>query len=549
MKNCKAIPKTKKEFKTLIVYPNLALMLVPSLAIALFTKIFKKEGYIVDLFDTTHYISEENSSPQNRVKFLQARKFSDEDDLGIGIKTDLLGDFKRKVTEYRPDLIIFSVVEDAFRQALKMIESIQDLKIPHLVGGVFPTAAPERCMEYSSINMIGIGEGEKTIVNVAEAVRLGKSLKNIPNTWFRERDTIYKAPRDTLVNINDYRADFSLFDEKRFYRPMGGHIFKTIPVETYRGCPYRCTYCNSPMQVALAKKSKQGKFLRRTNIHEIRDRLKDLVKLYDPEFFYFIDDSFLARPKKEILEFCDMYEEFKLPFWFNTRPENCDSLSLKRLKEVGAYRISFGIECGNEDFRRQVLKRANSNEEIVKHFKVIEESGIAFSINLIIGFPGETRDLIMDTVELVSIIGGYDSVTVSIFTPYHGTVLREIAVKNGWLDSKLITTHTTSSSILKMTKPYVSSDDINMLMRVIPLYCYFPKSEWPKIKRAEIDDEEGNKILTHYSKIYKENFLKETQEDNKIMVNGGSGCSSNAKDSIFVYTKPMMPDQLEMLTI
>ena len=46
-----------------------------------------------------------------------------------------------------------------------------------------------------------------------------------------------------------------------------------------------------------------------------------------------------------------MYQEFKIPFWFNTRPENCKSIFLKRLKEVGSYRISFGIECGNESFR------------------------------------------------------------------------------------------------------------------------------------------------------------------------------------------------------
>ena len=69
--------KEKNEFKALIVYPNLSLMLVPSIAIALFTKVLKDQGYVVDLFDTTHYVSEENSSPQNRVKYLQARKFSD----------------------------------------------------------------------------------------------------------------------------------------------------------------------------------------------------------------------------------------------------------------------------------------------------------------------------------------------------------------------------------------------------------------------------------------------------------------------------------------
>ena len=98
--------KDKKEFKVLLVYPNLTMMLVPSLAIGIFTNILKKEGYSVDLFDTTHYVSEENSSPQNRVKYLQAREFSDTNDLGVRIKTDLLGEFRQKVLEYQPDFLI-----------------------------------------------------------------------------------------------------------------------------------------------------------------------------------------------------------------------------------------------------------------------------------------------------------------------------------------------------------------------------------------------------------------------------------------------------------
>ena len=72
-------------------------MLVPPLSMAIFTKLLKSNGYNVDLFDTTSYIPEEaNSSPQNRTLYLQARDFSDEDDLGVSIKTDLYGDFRKK---------------------------------------------------------------------------------------------------------------------------------------------------------------------------------------------------------------------------------------------------------------------------------------------------------------------------------------------------------------------------------------------------------------------------------------------------------------------
>jgi len=542
--------KVKEDFKVLIVYPNLSLMLVVSYGIGLFTKIFKDQGYQVGLFDTTNYVSEENSSPQNRVKYLQARKFSDKDDLGTEIKTDLLGDFRKKVVEYQPDFMIFSVVEDAFRQALKLLETIEDLNIPHLLGGVFPTSAPELCMKFPLIQMIGLGEGEKTVVNVAEAIRLGKPLTNIPNTWIRtESVDLIKSPMGPLVDINEYIPDFSLFDDKRLNRPMGGRIFRTLPIETFRGCPYKCTFCNSPMQVSIAEKNLVGNFLRRSPIQQLRERIKRLIDLYQPELFYFIDDSFLARPEQEIYEFCDMYEEFKLPFWFNTRPENCTPTNLKRLKEVGNYRISFGLECGNEEFRKRVLKRYPPNEKVIRHFKIIEESGVNFSVNLMIGFPGETRELIMDTVELTRAINGYDTLTVSIFTPYHGTELREVAVRNGWLEADLITTHTTSNSILEMPAPYVSSKDIDGIMRVLPLYCYFPKSEWESLRRAEIDDDEGNRLLEHYSQLYKINFLKETQDDQKIYIEGSPGCRSNSKDSFWISPDRMTPHEVERLTL
>ena len=71
-------------------------------------------------------------------------------------------------------------------------------------------------------------------------------------------------------------------------------------------------------------------------------------------------------------------------------------------------------------------------------------------------------------------------------------------------------------------------------MRVLPLYCYFPKSEWEHIRRAEIDDALGNKILSDYSTIYRHEFLKENQ-DRKIIestVVGSLACRASPKDSI-----------------
>ena len=511
----------KKDFKILLVYPNIPLMTVPPLSMAIFTGILKKEGYTVELFDTTPYISDDgNLSQKNRRLYLQYRDYSDEDDLGIVVKTNLIEDFRKAVLDYKPDLMIWSVVEDAFKKTLKMVESIKDYKCVSIFGGVLPSADPEYVINQKYINFISKGEGEITLKELAKTVYEKKNYQNIKGTWFKKDDgTIIKNPPNQLVNINESTPDFGLFDPKRFNRPMGGRIFKMIPIETYRGCPYKCTFCNSPMHNTNVKKdSIAHSFLRRKTIKKVRSEISSLVKRYDPSFLYFIDDSFLARPKNEIFEFCDMYEEFKIPFWFNTRPENCKEDVLKRLHEVGAYRISFGVECGNEEFRTKVLLRKPTNEQVIEAFKVIEKGKIAFSLNLIIGFPGETRDLVMETVNLVKKLSGYDALTVSIFTPYRGTVLREIALKNGWIEPDHITVHTTSSSVLNMPPPYLQKDEIDGLIRAIPLYVYFPYENWNEIKKTEKFDAVGNKIFKKYSEIYKKNFLRETQDDKKIFI-------------------------------
>ena len=349
--------KPKSSFRVLLVYPNLYGMLIPSIAIGIFTRILKKEGYEVDLFETTNYPDEIIASPANRVKNLQARVFDYKEDLGLKTSNEnVFTDFRKKVMEYEPDLLLVSAVEDVIVQAAGLLDAVVDLNIPHLVGGVYPTAAGKKCFEFLSINNIAQGEGEPIVVEFSEKVRKGQPYDDVAGTLCRDQmERIKSNPKPPLINIDGVYPDFSLFNEQRFQRPMGGKIFKTIPIETYRGCPYTCTFCNSPMQVEFAKAAEQGNFLRRKTMAALAKEIRTFVAINDPELIYFIDDSFLARPRKEVFDFCDMYEEFQIPFFWQSRAETVDEEILQRLSDVNSYRMSYGIECGNEDYRRQVL--------------------------------------------------------------------------------------------------------------------------------------------------------------------------------------------------
>ena len=136
------------------------------------------------------------------------------------------------------------------------------------------------------------------------------------------------------------------------------------------------------------------------------------------------------------------------------------------------------------------------------YFDIIYESGIQYSINCMIGFPFDTRELVFDTIRFVKQVKGYDAITVSIFTPYRGTVLREQAIKAGWLDRETPTVHTTATSMLRM--PHFTAEQIDGLMMAFPLYVEFDESVWPEIEKAERFLPGGDDVLKKYSEIYRE---------------------------------------------
>jgi radical SAM superfamily enzyme YgiQ (UPF0313 family) len=493
---------SKCDFRILLVYPNIPMMLVTPLAIAIFTWILRKEGFVIELFYTPQYGDGDLSSPQNRVKYLQARNLFSESNLKQLKNTDMEVDFKEKIESFKPNFIIFSFVEDGLFRALQLLGISNHYNIPTVVGGILATSAPQWLISFPEISMLCVDEGEGFVRDMANALYKGEDITNISNLWIKLADgTIRRNKTRPYVNLDNYSTDFSLFEKEFFIRPMGGKLHRALPIETYRGCPNRCTYCNSPMHNRIARENNRI-FLRRRTIEGIRKELRHLVDSYEVNLLYFIDDDFLARPKKEVEDFISMYKEFSLPFWFNTRPERCSLDMLKKLRDVGLFRASFGIESGNEEFRRKYLGRRVSNEKLFECFDIIDKSGLGYSINYMIGFPYETREIVFDTIQFAKRLKNYDAVTVSVFTPYRGTPLRDQAIKEGWLGPDALTVHTTASSMLNM--PHFTSRQIDRLMRTFPLYVEFEENVWSELEKAERFDPEGEEIYDRYSKMYRE---------------------------------------------
>jgi len=497
--------------RVLFVYPNTFGMNMLPPAIALFNALLKQDGHEVRLFDATYYAIDYGvDSDGSKADNLNVVAY-DPNEKGIRMKeTSWFDDLREEVESFEPDLIAMSTTEDMWNLGITLLESIRsEIKtrdIPVVVGGVFPTFAPDLVIAHDLVDMVCVGEGEDALVDLC--YRIGKGLKyeDVTNLWVKTDDGRLIKNRVTKpVDINALpMLDISLFEEARLYRPMAGKWYRMLPIETIRGCPYQCAYCNSPTQMSFYKENSGGGFFRKKDSNLVYDELKFFVDNYQLEYGYFWADTFLAMNNREFDEFCEMYQDIKLPFWMQTRPETLTDDKVKRLADVGLHRISFGLEHGNEAFRKKYLGRDFKNEDIIEKLKIPHKYGVQYSVNNITGFPYETRELAFDTIELNRHIDS-DNQNLYAFVPFHGTPLRKLSEQLGYVKHEDITRCLTDKPMLD--QPQYSAEEVEGMQRCFVLYVGMPKSRWKDIEKAEKNTEEGNRIFAELKEEYKEKYL------------------------------------------
>jgi radical SAM superfamily enzyme YgiQ (UPF0313 family) len=293
-------------------------------------------------------------------------------------------------------------------------------------------------------------------------------------------------PRDIEF---DPIPDVGIVEEDRHYRPMAGTVYKMMLVETERGCPFNCAFCNSPGQKRLYRENTGDSFLRKRSLKKVHEELVYYRDSLRVEYIFFWADTFFARSNREIDEFCEMYADIGLPFYCNAHPTTVTAYKIKRLKDVGLHRVGMGIEQGNQKFRREIVGRLYPNQVVVDAAAYFNEYAVPFSANNIIGFPDETYELAMETVELNRSIRASDT-SCSIFQPYYGTALRQLAVRRGYMNPDIIANANTEDSPLNM--PCFPKERIRGLRRTFVMYTRFPKDRWGDIRLAEESTPEGD---------------------------------------------------------
>ncbi|KPA19303.1 Fe-S oxidoreductase [Candidatus Magnetomorum sp. HK-1] len=440
--------------RVLFVYPNKESYPLVPLSISLFSGILKKAGHKVDIFDITFMVKDRFVDHYAREKFDLVKKVDVEKYWGKCEQVDLKKELIRKIDFFKPDIIAFSIVENNFAAANDFISFIKSkYNIPIIVGGIFPTVVPELFLNNNNIDIICIGEGENSILELANRIDKDEYYGNIPNLIVKHNGKTIKNKLGPYYNWDPLMyQDWDLFDKRHFLKPFMGKMWKTGYFELSRGCPYHCTYCvNSKLQ-GIYKGI--GLYRREKNIDELINEIAFMKEKYQLELIWFYDENFCMLDKEKLIKFCHLYKaNIDLPYFVATRADTLlDEKIVKMLKDSGCATVGVGLETGSETTRICKLKKNIKNTTFFKAFDICKKFKLRTTANIMLGLPEETESDIHTSISFCKKLNP-DSLSISIFVPYHGTHLREECINKGLIEDsydETISFH--YNSTIKMTK-------------------------------------------------------------------------------------------------
>ena len=296
----------------------------------------------------------------------------------------------------------------------------QHSQAPVVAGGVGFSVMPELVLDIAGLDAGIWGEGEFIMPRIASHISEKKDWRDLPNLVIRQENKWHRNPlwAPSLASLPPMSRKW--VDNVRYFREGG-----QAGVETKRGCPQSCIYCADP----LAK----GKIVRvrppESVVFELENLLSqgiDHVHTCDCEF-----NIPEAHAKEVCLEMIRKKLGEKLRWYAYCAPKPFSEELATLMRRAGCVGINFGTDSGDEKMLRN-LKRSFLPRDIETAVLACKKEGIAVMIDLLIGAPGETRQSIQSTIELMKRIDP-DRIGVVIgVRVYPGTELEIILKQNNY---------------------------------------------------------------------------------------------------------------------
>ncbi|NQS96861.1 MAG: B12-binding domain-containing radical SAM protein [candidate division Zixibacteria bacterium] len=341
-----------------------------------------------------------------------------------------------KIRSYKPDAIgitSFSMENKEAHQVAAMAKEIFP-DAPVVMGGPYPTSQIDDAMADANIDVAVICEGEKSGLEVFDALENGGELDNIHEIAFRRNGEIVRTnPVEYIDDLDeipfpawdmiDLESYFTINKRKR--RTMNQHQMKkrVVQIFTTRGCPYHCAYCHNLF----------GKKLRYRSIENIIAEMRMLKDKYNIEEIEIHDDIFnldLKRAKTIFRRIIDEKFNFKFSFPNGLRSDRMDEEFLDLLKEGGAYRLVFAIESGSPRIQKLIKKHVKL-ETANRNIELAAKRGFSLGGFFMLGFPTETEEEGWQTINF-ALESKLHTATFFVLTPFPGTEIYDMARDMGY---------------------------------------------------------------------------------------------------------------------
>lgn len=295
---------------------------------------------------------------------------------------------------------------------------------PVVIGGGLASIVPELLLQSLPADLVVIGEGEKTVTELAANISRPDSFSRIPGLCFRRGGEIINNGRPEPVEINTLPfPKWDLFPMEIYLRNhiLGfGPGIRSMPMISSRGCPYQCSYCDHSIF---------GYKYRARGAKNLIAEILALKGKHDIQAVNFCDDL-LVFDRSRVDEFCAILikEKIKIKWSCNGRVNLMDKDLLQTMKKAGCVTIGYGIESGSP----KILKEMNKNitvEEAGRAIKLTWQAGITPFSYLMFGMPGEDEESIRQTSEFCQKSGIAEG--FGFVSPIPKTRLYELAQQKG----------------------------------------------------------------------------------------------------------------------
>ncbi|MBW8000477.1 MAG: radical SAM protein [Planctomycetes bacterium] len=361
-----------------------------------------------------------------KLSFLTGEGFRNYLDALEDISLPIWEEVKTAILDVQPDVIGITAKSQNFASACivaKIAKQINE-KTTVVMGGPHPSMIKTKVLDCQNIDIGVIGEGERTIIELLDAINSKKKLNAINGIVFRDgNSTIETARRELIDNLDSLpfpvkTASEVLMGYEKFSPSAFRNVFAT------RGCPNNCFFCGS--------RNIWTRKVRFRSVENVVEEIQCIQKLGVKSINY--DDDTFGVSKNYIRKLCNAMIEYcpciKWKCEIHVRLVDDEIISL--MKRAGCHTIQIGIESGNN----QILKEMRKDITIEKAYaacRTIKKYGIKLHAFFIVGFPQETEETLDDTVKAMMKID-CDELVYSIFTPYPGTEAFEFCKEKGLID-------------------------------------------------------------------------------------------------------------------